>query len=135
MATLGEASIYKPAGSKTGLVEWGSGPLTTTDDTATQLGLLPVVAELEGIVVDIIVTGVQSDGTDQITARICGGARRAAAGNVTLTGTTTVTILESTAATLVAVAADTTNQTIDINVTGIAAETWKWEAFGTYFKV
>lgn len=131
---LRDGLTYKPDGARTGLIPFFGTPTTTTDNTTTQIAALGV-AEGEAIMFEALVTGVQSDYSDQITAVISGGARRAAAGNVTLTGTTTVTILESSASTNFTVTADTSNQTVDFNAVGITAETWKWEIYGTYFKV
>jgi hypothetical protein len=130
---LADVSVYKPATARTGLIQC-FGRVATTDATTTKVLSLNV-AELESIGFDLLLVGVQSDYSDQITAKITGGARRATAGNVTLTGTTTVTILESAAGTNATVTADTTNQNVDINVVGIAAENWTWEVLGTYFKV
>jgi hypothetical protein len=130
---LADVEIFKPATARTGLTQC-FGRVATTDATTTKVLSLNV-AELESIGFDGVLVGVQSDYTDQIVARITGGARRAAAGNVTLTGTTTVTILESDASTSATVTADTTNQNVDFNVVGIAAQNWAWEFFGTFFKV
>jgi len=130
---LADTLAFKPATARTGSIQC-FGKVATTDTTTTKVLSLNV-AELEGIAFDLLLMGVQDDYTDQITARISGGARRAAAGNVTLTGTTTVTILESAAGTNATVTADTTNQNVDVNVVGITSENWKWEVFGIYFKV
>ena len=133
MAVLRESSTYKPATSRTGLIQC-FGRASTTDATTTKVLSLNV-AELESIGFDGVLVGVQSDYSDQIVVKITGGARRATAGNVTLTGTVTVTIAESAAGTNATVTADTTNQNVDINAVGIAAENWSWEFIGTYFKV
>ncbi len=130
---LADAQNFKPATSRTGEIQV-FGRRTTVDATLTKIVSL-AVATGEAIGFSGILIGAQSDYSDQIVAHIWGGARRAAAGNVTLTGTPTVTILESAAATNVTVTADTTNQNVDINVLGIASETWNWEFFGTFFKV
>lgn len=116
---------FKPSGAKTGWFEL-FGTVSTTDATTTQIAAVPV-AELQGVHFVATLHGVQSDYSDQIVVNIEGGARRAAAGNVTLTGTTAVRILESSASTNATVTADTTNQTVDFNVVGIAAENWRWE--------
>lgn len=130
---LADVSVFKPKTARTGLAQIFN-RLTTTDATTTEIINLEV-AEGESIGFQGLLVGRQSDLSDQIVASIWGGARRAAAGNVTLTGTPTVTILESAAGTNATVTADTTNQTVDINVIGIVSETWTWEFFGTYFKV
>jgi len=130
---LADVSVFKPERARTGQFQC-FGRVQTTDNTTTKILSLNV-AELEAIGFHLILVGVQSDYTDQIIAAISGGARRAAAGNVTLTGTTTVTILESAAGTNATVTADTTNQNVDVNVVGISAENWTWEVYGTFFKV
>lgn len=131
---LAVSRTFKPAGSRSGLVQIASGPKQTTDATTTKILSIPV-AELESIGFEGLLVGTQSDYSDQITVKISGGARRATAGNVTLTGTTTVTILESDVNTNATVTADTTNQNVDINAVGVAAQTWNWEFFGTKFSV
>lgn len=131
---LADPQVFKPAGAASGLVQFAEPRISTTDATTTQIAALSV-AEGEAIIISAMVSGRQSDLSDQIVAHIECGARRAAAGNVTLTGTPTVRILESDANTNVTVTADTTNQTVDINVVGVAAQTWSWEIFGSYFKV
>lgn len=130
---LADVSIFKPARSRTGSIQIFN-RVVTTDTTTTEIINIPVAVG-EAVAFQGLLVGVQSDYSDQIVAHIWGGARRASAGNVTLTGTPSVTILESAAGTNATVTADTTNQTVDINVIGIASETWTWEFFGTYFKV
>jgi len=58
-----------------------------------------------------------------------GGIYRDAAANTTvLAGSTRTIIAESTAALNCTIAADTTNGSLNITVSGIAAETWRWAA-------
>lgn len=131
---LEDVSVFKPARTRSGLIQIASLPVQTTDATTTKVLSIPV-AELESIGFEGMLVGTQSDYSDQIVVKISGGARRATAGNVTLTGTTTVTILESDASTNATVTADTTNQNVDINAVGVAAQTWNWQFFGTKFSV
>ncbi len=130
---LADGLQFKPATSRTGLVPFFK-RASTTDNTTTKLASLNV-AEGESICIFAKIVGVQSDYSDQIVVVVEAGARRAAAGNVTLTGTPTVRILESSASTNATVTADTTNQNVDINIIGITSENWTWEIFGDYFKV
>jgi len=107
---------------------------STSDATTTALIVIPLL-EGEACVFSGHIIGCQSDETDGATAHFEGGARRAASGNVTLIGTPAVRILESDAATNFTVTANTTDQQVEINVIGIAAESWRWEGFVTVTKV
>lgn len=126
--------VYKPNGSKTGLVPV-EGRVQTADATATVVLSFPV-AEGEAIKINAQVLGAQSDYSDAVGSDVEIVARRAASGNVTVVGTPGNRILESDADTNVTIVANTTDQTVEIKVTGGAAdETWNWEAFATYFKL
>lgn len=126
--------VLRPAGSKTGLVP-KQGKVQTTDATATVILAFPV-AEGEAIKINAKVLGAQSDLSDAVAADVEIVARRAAAGNVTVVGTPGNRILESDADTNVTIVANTTDQQVEIKVTGGASdETWNWEAFATYFKL
>lgn len=108
---------------------------TTTDATATVLRRIPV-AELEGVMVRVHVVGKKADATAVCHVHQWAGFRRAAAGNVTLVGALQGTTLEDHAGTpAIALSANTTAQSVDLSVTGIAAETWKWEARVEYTKI
>lgn len=78
---------------------------------------------------DILISGIKSDGT----ASACYKRKVAiknVAGTTTLVGTVDVLGVdqEDNAGTDVAITADDTNGALQINVTGIAAETWRWVA-------
>jgi len=128
---LEDVSVFKPAGARTGLQQF-SGKVSTTDNTATVVASIPI-AELESFGFEALVIGRKSDHSARIVAKISGAAGRASGGNVTLVGTPTVTIQESGASTDFAVSANTTAQTVEFKGTGITAETWYWELFGTKF--
>lgn len=134
MATLKyDIETFRPTGSYSGKVDlWGK--VATTDDTVTQIVAIPVSVG-EGALISGYLLGVQDDEADAVVVEIVAAATRAAAGNVTIEGTSAVRVIESDAATNATVTADTTNQTVDINVVGITAENWRWEFFGHYFKV
>ena len=134
-AILRSPRTFKPSSARSGITQFsGDAPVTTTDNTATVIASLPL-AELEAVAFDALVLGRKSDHSACIVAKISGAARRASGGNVTLIGTPTVTIQESGASTDFAVAANTTAQTVEFKGTGISAETWVWELFGTKFSV
>jgi len=78
---------------------------------------------------DILVSGIKSDGS----ASACYKRKVAiknVGGTTSLVGTveTIGTDIEDNASTDVAITADNTNDALQINVTGIAAETWRWVA-------
>jgi hypothetical protein len=78
---------------------------------------------------NILISGIKSDGS----ASACYKRKVAiknVAGTTALVGTveTIGTDIEDNASTDVAITADNTNDALQINVTGIAAETWRWVA-------
>jgi hypothetical protein len=78
---------------------------------------------------NILISGIKSDGT----ASACYKRKVAiknVGGTTSLVGTveTIGTDIEDNASTDVAITADNTNDALQINVTGIAAETWRWAA-------
>jgi hypothetical protein len=99
--------------------------LTTTKDddaTATTIHKIPV-GELEGILVNITAFGLRSTGAEAIRSRLEGAWRRAAAGNVTLVGALVNTTANDSGGTpVITLAANTGDQTVDINITGEAAK-------------
>ena len=108
-----------------------------TNDTVEvwQDGAPVAVAEGEAVVLTGHLIGCQDDESNAVSAHFEACARRAAAGNVTLVGTPAVRVLEDDTNTNVTVNADTTAQTLDVRVVGIAAENWRWEASYSYTKV
>lgn len=101
--------------------------VATADATTTVLWASPVVAEGKAIMVQGKLLGRKSDATAVTSAIFDGSARRQASGNLTVSASATVTIKESNASTNVTFAANTSNQTFDLSVVGIAAENWIWE--------
>ncbi len=106
----------------------------TTDNTATTLLLDGSTTRLtitsgKILFADILVSGIKSDGS----AAAC-YKRKVAIKNVG--GTTTIvgsvetigTDIEDNAGTDIAITADNTNDALQINVTGVTAETWRWVA-------
>jgi len=106
----------------------------TTDATATTLMLDGSTTRLtitsgKILFADILISGIKSDGS----AAACYKRKVAiknVAGTTALVGTveTIGTDIEDNAGTDVAITADNTNDALQINVTGIAAETWRWVA-------
>jgi hypothetical protein len=129
-----EEVVIAAGGSLNGGTVKKAARVTTADATATDIIAIPL-AEGEAIVLTGFLVGCQSDQSNAITAHFEACARRAAAGNVTLVGTPACRILEDDTNTNVTVNADTTAQTLDVRVVGIAAETWRWEAKYEYTKV
>lgn len=103
------------------------GTLTTTDATVTAIATIAVPA---GACVSVrsFIQGIQSTDEDHVTATAVGGAINAA-GTTALDGTPLYQIVEGDAATNITITADNTTDTIRVNVTGVAAETWYWQAF------
>lgn len=122
-----------PDGSLNGGTVSDSAKVRTTDATVTDLVSIPL-AQGEAVVLTGHLIGCQEDESNAVSAHFEACARRAAAGNVTLVGTPAVRILEDDTLTNVTVAADTTAQALEVRVTGIAAENWRWEASYSYTK-
>lgn len=108
---------------------------TTTDATATDILVLPVALNT---VVGIRCFGAayKSDYSAGWSGAITCGARRGASGNVASLGTASVVTVEDSASTpALSIAVDTSAQTAKVQVTGVAAETWKWEVYCEYIYV
>jgi len=114
---------------KTGLTtERYTKTITTLDATPVDLEAI-TVAEEEVVDAEVIVVARKSDGTQRAIYHLEGVFYRNTAGNVTQQGNTaSLFIRRSTSAYDVNLEADTTNQTVDVRVTGVAATTIKWEA-------
>jgi len=107
-----------------------SAPLsvTTSDATVTDLGTVSV-DEDEQVMVEASVLGRKSDGSEFYAAKIVGSFYRNSAGNVTALGGASISG-ESNDNSWggVDLVADAINQTVDIQVTGVAATDIKWTA-------
>jgi hypothetical protein len=99
--------------------------LLTTDLSSARL----TITSGKIMFADLLISGIKSDGS-----AACCYKRKVAiknvAGTTSLVGTveTIGTDIEDNAATDVAITADNTNDALQIDVTGIAAETWRWVA-------
>lgn len=113
-------------------LKYKSGVVTTTDTTVTAIIQIPVASgdSIHGIA---LVGGKQNDQTDAAHALFVFSATNAA-DTTAVKGTSTITIVESDAATNFTIAADDTNDDIELRVTG-PAETWLWAGHCFYFNV
>lgn len=109
-----------------------SNVLTTTDTTVTKCIEIPVASgdSIHGIA---LIGGKQNDQSDASHALFVFSATNAA-GTTAVKGTSTITIVESDAATNFTIAADDTNDDIELRVTG-PAETWLWAGHCFYFNI
>lgn len=102
------------------------GHITTTDATTTTAMAIPVT-EKTVLHLNLQGVGTRDDQTDSLFIFEQSGWRRATGGNVAAFGTANrYESHDSAGMPTVTVSADTSNQTIDINVTGIAAQDWTW---------
>jgi hypothetical protein len=108
--------------------------IRTTNDTPTTMMLNGVAVRFtipSGKVFSFIaqITGIKSDGS-AVAKYIREGTIKNVGGTTTMVGSviTVGTDHEDNASTDVAITADDTNDALDISVTGIAAETWRWVA-------
>lgn len=100
--------------------------ITTTDATTTTVMAIPV-AEKTVLHLNLMGIGTRDDLTDSLFIFEQNGWRRATSGNVAAFGTANrYESHDSSGSPTVTVNADTANQTIDIDVTGIAAQDWTW---------
>lgn len=108
----------------------------TSNATATELFLDGATARLVPVnnstwTFDILVTGRRTDTVGGSAGyRFTGVIRKdTTAGSITFVGTPSKVVLGETTASLDAsISADTTNGSLNISVTGIAAQTWRWAA-------
>jgi len=108
--------------------------LQTTNNTPTNLTSVSL-DEGQMVVLEAKIGGLQSDFTDATGGTVICAARRGTGGNITLVGLPVFNILESDTLTDITVAVDTGTQTLNIQVTGVTAQTWNWVATYTYHKV
>lgn len=108
-------------------LERGNLTLTTTDATATNVLSVPV-AELQHVAIRVLASSAKSDYTDGLSGQIICGAHRPTAGNVETDGSANVVTVEDSAGSpLLSFAVNTSAQTAEVKLTGVAAETWKHE--------
>lgn len=122
---------YNSAGSKK--VSQSVHGVDTANATPVDLASI-AVAEEETWHVEAGVVGRKSDGSQHASYHLQGLFYRNAGGNVTQSGSTVVSEIESDATWDADFIADTANQTIDLRVTGVAATSIAWKADLKYFK-
>lgn len=108
--------------------EWSADGVETSDATVTDLGTVAVDEE-EQVMVEASVLGRKSDGSEFYAAKIVGSFYRNSGGNVTALGGASISgESNDNAWGGVDLVADAINQTVDIQVTGVAATDIKWTA-------
>lgn len=109
---------------------------STTTATPLVIASIPVPV-LSMINISLRVCGLRSDATEAIRANINSGFRRQAAGNVTEIGAdTAIASAEDSAGTpAVALVANTSAQTVEVQVTGEASKTIHWEVILEYHRI
>lgn len=102
----------------------------TTDATQTTVASIAVPEDV-AVTVQAIVTGAIDDYSATVSRNFSGAFRRASGGDVTLVGALTggATQEDSSGTPAITMQADTTAQAVDVDVTGIAAETWNWRCY------
>lgn len=110
--------------------------VATSDATATVIYSIPL-AEGEAVKVDFDLLGIKTDLSAALDGNGYGAFRRVSGGNVTAVGTPLVTDKreDSAGSPTFAFNANTSAQTVEIKVTGIASEDWHWECVVRYLKI
>ena len=99
---------------------------TTTNATATVVKAIPV-AELQGVYVRVQGFAVRSTAAEMLRADVVNAFRRAADGDVTaVTTTTSVAADDSSGTPTITLVANTTDQTVDVTITGETSKTFNW---------
>lgn len=109
---------------------------TTTNDTATVIYAHPL-GELAGVTMLVSVIGLKTDATEMIRAVVSSGFRRAAAGNVTevSTDTAVASAEDSSGTPTVTLVANTSNQTVDVTITGETSKNINWLVAVEYVEI
>jgi hypothetical protein len=131
----GAQTLIGASGSYNGGTVKENKVLSTADATATVILSVPL-SELEAVKIQGHIIGIKSDLSAMVDGIFDGGWRRASGGNVTANGTPVATAREDHAGSpTFAWVANTTDQTVELKVTGVAAETWRWEVNFRYTKI
>lgn len=110
----------------------GAVQTTTSDGNAKTIEEIKL-AEGQALTIEAIITGTKDDYSASLGVVLSATFRRASGGNVTLVGAVQGTVQEDSASAPTAtIAADTTEQAVDINVTGVASENWNWSVAYRY---
>jgi hypothetical protein len=106
----------------------------TADAVAKVLASIPLAVG-QAVTVSAMFTARRDDGTAAAGRVVSGTWRRQAAGNVTLVGALVGATQTDGTTPVCNLVANTTTQTVDISVTGIAAQNWVWEVNFSSLKV
>ena len=107
-----------------------------TSDATVKTMFRVRLAAGESVRVGASVVGNRSDATAAASRDFSGLFRRQAGGNVTLVGVLQGGATQTDGVTpAINLVANTTDQTVDLNVTGVAAQAWEWQAKVEYHKV
>jgi hypothetical protein len=101
--------------------------LTTSGSTVTAIYATPVIAVGQACIIKAKVLGRKDDATAAAGIEKIATFRRQSAGNVTLVGAVQGTTQTDGVTPAITISANTTNQTAEVTVAGIAAQTWVWE--------
>lgn len=102
--------------------------VSPTDTGSTVVGAIPIY-EGESATLTLTVNAVDAEdaiGTNNATYTIIANVYRVAGGNVTVEAQTAVSTLENTAGMACVVAANTSDQTVEVQVTGVSGKTIAW---------
>lgn len=103
--------------------------VSTTNATPTEIAVIDG-AETDRFKLRVEVLAFQDDESDIVSGNIEGVFYRNNAGNITQVGTTQDNLYTNSAGSpTVAFTANASNQQVDIDVTGVAAENWDWTVY------
>lgn len=106
----------------------------TADAVAKVLASIPVAVG-DCVTVSATFAARRDDATAGAGRVVSGTWRRQSAGNVTLVGALVGATQTDGTTPVCNLVANTTTQTVDISITGIAAQNWVWEVNYSYLKV
>lgn len=122
----GEIVIDKNESSLDGQITIGHEFVSTPDGNAV-IAKAIAVGEDEAVFVEVDYVVMRSTGAEAGRGKYTHGFRRDGSGNITAIGSaTSVAVDDSSGTPALTVAANTTDQTMDITVTGEASKVFKW---------
>jgi hypothetical protein len=132
---LFSSGLFQSAGSGLGLGD-KSNEIQTADATETTILSLALPAG-ESIKIDAWIIARLSTGAKTAAWHIAGLFKRSSSGNVEQEGVTLQkdSFYTESMSWAVAFAVDTTNQTVDLNVTGAAGESVRWSVKANYTQI
>ncbi len=119
------------AGAGTGMVRVGAYAATTSATPAIPLAI-PVPPN-SCIMIEAKAVGLRDTGAEGFRSTVTHAFRRDGTGNVTAISTaTTVTVEDSSGAPTLTIAANTTDQTVDVTITSEASKNFLWDVYAEY---